>query len=199
MPITVYGMAVSGNCWKARQILELTGHEVIWVETDGNSGATRTEKFLALNPNGKVPTVVLPDGTVLVESNAILAHFAEGTAWMPPPGLARTRVLEWLFFEQYSHEPYVAVARFIAKFLPADHPRRADLPRLREKSRDALGVMEMALSKRPYLASTGFGIADIALFAYTHDAPAAGIALDEFPNVTQWLARVRAQPGFVAQ
>ena len=103
--ITVWGMAMSGNCWKAAQILKLTGHQFRWVETDGNSGATRTPAFLAINPNGKVPAVALADDTVITESNAILAHFAEATPWLPPAGLERTRVMKWLFFEQYSHEP----------------------------------------------------------------------------------------------
>jgi glutathione S-transferase len=141
----------------------------------------------------------LDDGRVLPESNAILCYLAEGSALLPSGRFERAQVLQWLFFEQYSHEPYVAVARFIAKFLPADHPRRADLPRLREKSREALAVMEGELAKRPFLAESGFSIADIALFAYTHEAPVAGIGLEDFPHVTAWLARVRAQPGFVAQ
>ena len=195
----LYGMRASGNCYKALLAASLLGLELEWVETDLFKGETRSPDFLAKNPNGKVPLLELDDGRVLPESNAILCYLAEGSPLLPQGRFERAEVLQWLFFEQYSHEPYVAVARFIAKFLPADHPRRADLPRLREKSRDALGVMETALSKRPYLASTGFGIADIALFAYTHDAPAAGIALDEFPHVMQWLARVRAQPGFVPQ
>ena len=155
--------------------------------------------YYSINPLGYVPLLELDDGRVLPESNAILCYLAEGSPLLPAGRFERAEVLQWLFFEQYSHEPYVAVARFIAKFLPADHPRRADLPRLREKSREALGVMETALAKRAYLASSGFGIADIALFAYTHEAPAAGIALDDFPAVGQWLDRVRAQPGFVPQ
>lgn len=109
--LRVYGYSPSGNCWKVTQILKLTGRPYGWVETDSNAGGTRTDAFLAMNPNGKVPAVMLEDGSVLTESNAILAHFAEGTAWLPAPGLARTRVFEWLFFEQYSHEPYIAVAR----------------------------------------------------------------------------------------
>ena len=107
----LYGMRMCGSCWKAAQILAFTGHAFESVETDGNAGATRAPEFLALNPAGKVPILVLGDGTVLTESNAIRLHYAEGTCWLPPPGLTRTRVHEWLFFEQYSHEPYIAVAR----------------------------------------------------------------------------------------
>jgi glutathione S-transferase len=109
----LYGMSGSGNCWKAAQILRLTDRAYDWIEIDSNGGATRTPHFLSLNPAGKIPVVVLDDDTVLVESNAILLHFAEGTAWLPPPGLQRTRIHEWLFFEQYSHEPSIAVARNI--------------------------------------------------------------------------------------
>src|SRR5206468_10275783 len=109
--ITVYGMTMSGNCWKAAQMLRLRGLPFEWVEVDSNAGATRTPEYLAINPIGKVPAVRLDDGAVIIESNAILAHFAEGTSWLPQPGLPRTRVLEWLFFEQYSHETYIAVAR----------------------------------------------------------------------------------------
>lgn len=192
-------MRASGNCYKALLAASMLGLELEWVDTDLFKGDTRTAEFLAKNPNGKVPLLELDDGRVLPESNAILCYLAEGSPLLPSGRFERAQVLQWLFFEQYSHEPFVAVARFIAKFLPADHPRRADLPRLREKSREALAVMEGELAKRPFLAETGFSIADIALFAYTHEAPVAGIALDEFPNVGAWLQRVRAQPGFVAQ
>lgn len=197
--ITLYGMSNSGNCYKLQLLMSNLGRDYAWEEIDVLRGENLSPEFLAMNDRGKVPVMKLDDGRTMSESNAILHYLAEGSALLPADPWDRAKTLQWMFFEQYSHEPYVAVARFIAKFLPADHPRRADLPRLREKSRDALGVMDTALSKRPYLASTGFGIADIALFAYTHDAPAAGIALEEFPYVTQWLARVRAQPGFVAQ
>lgn len=195
----LYGMRASGNCYKALLAASMLGLELVWVETDLFKGEARTPGFLAKNPNGKVPILELDDGRVLPESNAILCYLAEGSALLPSGRFERAQVLQWLFFEQYSHEPYVAVARFIAKFLPADHPRRADLPRLREKSREALAVMDGELAKRPFLAESGFSIADIALFAYTHEAPVAGIGLEDFPHVTAWLARVRAQPGFVAQ
>ncbi len=195
----LHGMRASGNCYKALLASSLLGRPLHWIEVDSSRGETRTPAFLALNPNGKVPVLELDDGRVLAESNAILCYLAEGSALLPSEAFARAKVLQWLFFEQYSHEPYVAVARFIAKFLPADHPRRADLPSLREKSKQALAVMETELSKQEFLASTGFSIADIALFAYTHDAPVAGIDLHDFPSVTAWLERVRAQPGFIAQ
>ena len=195
----LHGMRASGNCYKALLVASMLDLPLEWVEIDLFKGDTRTPAFLAKNPNGKVPLLELDDGRVLPESNAILCYLAEGSPLLPQGRFERAEVLQWLFFEQYSHEPYVAVARFIAKFLSPDHPRQADLPRLREKSREALGVMEATLAKRAFLAGTGFSIADIALFAYTHEAPVAGIGLVDFPHVSARLERVRAQPGFIPQ
>ena len=193
--IKVYGMAVSGNCWKAGTILRLTGKKFEWIETDGNSGATRRPDFLALNPNGKVPVVVLDDGAVITESNAILAHFAEGTPWLPPPGLPRTRVLEWLFFEQYSHEPYIAVARNILSYLKAADRFAERLAQCRERGAQALSVMERRLSAHPWLTDAGPTIADLSLFAYTHVADEGGFSLAECPGVAAWVFRTAALPG----
>jgi glutathione S-transferase len=193
--ISVYGMAMSGNCWKAAQILRLTGKEFSWVETDGNGGATRTPEYLAINPNGKVPAVVLDDGTVITESNAILLHFAEGTPWLPPPGLARTRVHEWLFFEQYSHEPYIAVARNILSYLKAAEANAERLAQCRERGAQALGVMQRRLAAHDWLTDSGPTVADLALFAYTHVADEGGFALADYPGVAAWVARLAALPG----
>jgi glutathione S-transferase len=128
--ITVYGYSVSGNCHKLRLLLEQIGHEYRWVEVDSSQGGTRTPEYLAKNANGKVPMLELEDGRILVESNAILYYLAEGTAYLPADAWQRAQALSWMFFEQYSHEPYVAVARFIRGWTPLDSPRRADLPRL---------------------------------------------------------------------
>jgi glutathione S-transferase len=193
--ITVWGMAVSGNCWKVAQILKLTGHAFRWVETDGNSGQTRTAQFLAINPNGKVPAVALADGAVITESNAILAHFAEGTKWLPPPGLPRTRVFEWLFFEQYSHEPYIAVARNIVAHLKAADRMAERLALCRERGGQALAVMQRRLAAHEFLTDAGPTIADLALFAYTHVADEGGFVLSDYPGVAAWLRRVSALPG----
>jgi glutathione S-transferase len=197
--VTVYGMKASGNCYKLQLLLEQLGRPYRWVETDSVNGATRTPEFLAKNPNGKVPLLELADGRLLPESNAILCYLADGSALLPGEAWPRAQVLQWLFFEQYSHEPYVAVARFVARWLPPDHPRQAELPRLRERGHQALAVMERQLSKQPFLAEAGYSIADIALYAYTHEAPVGGISLDGYPAIRAWLARVEAQPGFVAQ
>lgn len=194
---TVYGMHVSGNCYKVKLALEQLGIAYEWVEIDIMKSGTRTPEFLAMNPNGKVPTLALGDGSFLPESNAILHYLAEGTPLMPRNRLGRARALQWMFFEQYSHEPYIAVARFITLLLPPGHARRAELPRLRERGAQALGVMETALAHVPYFAGEDYSIADIALFAYTHCADQAGFDLAPYPKVCAWLERVRAQPGFV--
>jgi len=195
--ITVYGMAVSGNCWKAAQILRLTGHEFRWVEVDANRGETRSAQFLERNPIGKVPAVELADGTMLVESGAILAHFAEGTSWLPAPGLARTRVFEWLFFEQYSHEPYIAVARNIISHLKTAADNAALLEQCRMKGARALDVMEHRLRGHEWLTDSGPTIADLALFAYTHVADEGDFNLASWPAVRAWLGQVRTLPGIV--
>jgi glutathione S-transferase len=197
--LTLHGMAASGNCYKLQLLLAQLGREYAWVEVDSTRGQTRTPGFLALNPNGKVPLLVLDDGRRLAESNAILCFLAEGSPYLPADPWQRAQALQWLFFEQYSHEPYVAVARFIARWLPPDHARCAELPRLRERGHQALAVMEQQLDGRDFFVDAGYGVADIALYAYTHEADVGGISLDAYPNVRAWLRRVEAQPGFVPQ
>lgn len=196
---TVYGMKASGNCYKVQLLLEQLDQPYQWVEVDSINGQTRTPEFLAKNANGRVPLLELADGRTLPESNAILCYLADGSRFLPHDRWQRAQALQWMFFEQYSHEPYIAVARFIAKFLPADHPRRAELPRLRERGDQALAVMEQHLANHEFFVNAGYGVADIALYAYTHDAAAGGFDLARFPAVSAWLRRVEAQPGFVAQ
>ncbi|HET7198358.1 MAG TPA: glutathione S-transferase family protein [Burkholderiales bacterium] len=193
---TVYGMGSSGNSYKVRLALEQLALPYRWVEVDTNKGETRSAKFLARNPNGKVPTLELPEGACLPESNAILNYLAHGTPLLPDGRLERARVLQWMFFEQYSHEPYVAVARSILRYLPSDSPRRAELPRLHERGHQALGVMEQQLAAEPFLAAGRYTIADIALYAYTHCAAEGGFDLGRYPALRAWLARVEAQPRF---
>jgi glutathione S-transferase len=195
---TVFGMSDSGNCYKVKLALEQLGLAYRWVEVDSTRGETRTPEFLARNPNGKVPTMLLEDGASLPESNAILCYLAEGTPLLPADRLSRARVLQWMFFEQYSHEPYVAVARFILRYLPPDSPRRAELPRLQERGRQALGVMEQHLAKEPWFAAGRYTVADIALFAYTHRAAEGGFDLKKYPAIQNWINRVSSQPRFVA-
>ena len=195
--LTIYGMADSGNCYKVKLAAEQLRIPYRWVEVNSAKGETRTPAFLARNANGKVPTLGLEDGTFLPESNAILNYLAEGTPLLPAERLPRARVLQWMFFEQYSHEPYIAVARYILRYLPPDTPRRADLPRLHERGYQALGVMEQHLAREPYFAAGRYTIADIALYAYTHCAADGGFDLGRLPAVQRWLDRVRGEPGHV--
>ncbi|WP_235893598.1 glutathione S-transferase family protein [Cognatilysobacter lacus] len=195
--MTVYGFSPSGNCHKVRLLLEQLGRSYHWVETDSSTGATRTPDYLAKNANGKVPLVELDDGRVLAESNAILFWLAQDTAYLPTDAWDRAQALSWMFFEQYSHEPYVAVARFICGWTPADSPRRAGLAQLRERAHDALRVMETHLRAREWFTGSHYGIADIALFAYTDVAPHGGISLGAYPAIRDWLHRVRHTAGFV--
>ena len=193
--ITVYGMSMSGNCYKLRLLLEQLGRDYRWIEVDSARGETRTPAFLARNPNGRVPLIELEDGRVLVESNAILCWLAEGTGFVPADAWQRAQALSWMFFEQYSHEPYVATPRFIMKHLPADAPRRAELPDRLERGRAALAVMERHLADHRYFAGGRFSVADIALYAYTHVAHEGGHDLAPYPQLRAWLDRVAGQPG----
>jgi glutathione S-transferase len=201
--ITVYGFSSSGNCHKVRLLLEQLGRRLDedyrWIETDSSRGQTRTPAFLAMNPNGRVPVIQLDDGRVLAESNAILCWLAEGTPYFEGDAWQRAKALAWMFFEQYSHEPYIAVARFIRGWTPPDSPRRAaELPRCLERGHAALAVMERHLSSEAWFSGPAYGIADIALFAYTDVAHEGGFDLAPYPAIRAWLARVRAMPGFVA-
>jgi glutathione S-transferase len=143
-----------------------------------------------------VPLLELDDGRRLSESNAILGYLAEGTAMLPSDRWLHAKAMQWLFFEQYSHEPYIAVARFIRRWLPDDHPRRADIPRLLEQGTKALDVMEQHLISAAFFTGEAYGIADIALYAYTHCADEGGFDLRLWPHIGAWLARVEAQSGF---
>ncbi|RYD16890.1 MAG: glutathione S-transferase family protein [Lysobacteraceae bacterium] len=196
--ITVHGYSPSGNCHKLRMLLGHLDRPYRWIETDSAHGATRTPEYLAKNPNGKVPMVETDDGRTMVESNAILCWLADATPFFAGDAWERAQTLSWMFFEQYSHEPYVAVARFICGWTPIDSPRRADLPRLRERGHEALAIMDRHLATHDWFSSRGYGIADIALFGYTHCAGEGGFDLARYPAICNWLDRVRAQPGFAA-
>ena len=199
--LTVYGYSPSGNCHKVRMMLAHLGRRLDqdfrWIETDSTRGQTRTPEYLAKNPNGRVPMIELDDGRSMVESNAILCWLADGTPYFAGDAWQRAQTLSWMFFEQYSHEPYIAVARFICGWTPIDSPRRADLPKLRERGHQALAVMEKHLRSNAWFSSTGYGIADIALFAYTHCAGDGGFDLAAYPAIVAWLDRVRMQPDFM--
>lgn len=195
---TVYGLWSSGNCYKVRLALEQLQLAYVWVETNSAKGETRTKEFLAKNPNGKVPLLQLLDGKYLSESNAIMIYLAEGSWLWPADRRQRAQALQWMFFEQHGHERYVAEARFIMKYLPADHPRRQELSQMHTRGYQALGVMEKHLQQQMFFSGPDYGVADISLFAYTHCADEGGFDLSPYQALHDWFERVRAQLGFVA-
>lgn len=194
--LTIYGDLQSGNCYKVKLLLSLLSIEHDWRHIDVVKQETKTPEFLTLNPNGQIPAAVLEDGRVLCESNAILGYFAEGTDFLPVDRYGKAKVYEWLFFEQYSHEPYIAVARFINKYLGLPAERKAEYAAKQAGGHKALAVMEQALSTQPWLTGKRLTIADIALYAYTHVAHEGGFELADYPNIMQWCQRVAAQPNY---
>ncbi len=195
--LKLYDFLSSGNGYKCRLVLHQLALPHERIELDILQGETRTPAFLAKNPNGRIPALELADGTVLAESNAIMCYLADGTPLLPQDRLQRAQVLQWLFFEQYSHEPFIAVARFIRHFLPEDSPRHAELPRLERGGNAALSVLEQRLVDHPFLVADRYTIADIGLYAYTHVADEGGFDLGGYPAVRAWLQRVAAQPAHV--
>jgi len=195
--LKLYDYRDSGNGYKCRLLLAQLGLPFTLIECDIDRGETRTPEFLARNPNGRIPLLELEDGQYLAESNAILCYLADGSRYLPADRLARALVLQWMFFEQYSHEPYVATPRYILRHLGRDHPRAAELPARIEKGHAALAVMEQQLGRQAFIAGGSYTIADIALYAYTHRAHEGDIDLAPYPAIRAWLARVAAQPGHV--
>lgn len=194
---TLYGMSDSGNCYKPRLLMALLDLPFRHVEVSTADGGTKQPGFLAKNPNGKVPLLELEDGRLLAESNAILCYLAEGTPYMPEDRYERALALQWMFFEQYSHEPHVAVRRSLLRYphLAGDvTPER--LAALLRQGNKALSVMEDRLLESPFMAGQAPSIADIALYAYTHCAEDGGFDLAGFSAITAWLERVRSLPGF---
>jgi glutathione S-transferase len=198
MPV-LHQMHVSGNCYKVRLAARQAGVALELRDYGLHDGETRRPEFLAKNPNGRVPMLELDDGTCLPESGAILWYLGKGTPLVPEERLEQAEVLQWMFFEQYSHEPYVAVARFWLAFAPPAEleKKRHLVPEWHAKGNAALGVMETHLRDRDWLAAGRYTIADIALYGYTHCAADGGFDLGRYPGVQAWLARVAAQPGHV--
>ena len=193
----LYDYLPSGNGYKVRLLLAQLGHRFTLIEKDITKGETRTPEFLALNPNGRIPLLELDDGRHLPESDAILFYLAEGTPFLPAERFARADVLRWMFFEQYSHEPYIAVAR---AWLHVFTGPPVEPDRLREKMEGgyrALDVMERHLAARRFFVDERYTIADIALYAYTHVAHEGDFHLERYPHIRTWLARVASQPGHV--
>ena len=193
----IYGDSISGNCYKLQLACAQLQINYEWQETDFMAGETSTDHFLAMNPNGKVPVLALPDGRCLSESNAILSYLADGSELAGQDRYARANVLRWMFFEQYSHEPYIATSRFIIQYLGSPADRQADLEAKRAGGYRALDVMDGELSKQDFMANDSYSIADIALYAYTHVADEGGFDLSSFPSIKAWLRRVERQDGYV--
>jgi glutathione S-transferase len=192
----LYGMTGSGNCWKPAVLMQMLHIPFEWVEVDLLNGQSRTPQFLARNANGKVPLLETADGDYLAESNAMLCYLADETRLLPPDRWERAKVLEWLFFEQYSHEPYIATVRWWVHFLGKQDEWKDKIAEAMKKGYAALQVMEAQLAKTPFLAGAAFTIADIALYAYTHVASQGGYDLARFPALRAWLERCEGQSGF---
>jgi len=196
--LKVYDFTGSGNGYKVWLLMSQLGLPFERIERDILKGETRTPEFLAKNPNGRIPTLELEDGTFLFESGAILWYLAEGTGFAPSSRLARAQTLQWMFFEQYSHEPYIAVARFWKHFFDRLTPQQeANLPDIMKKGYAALDVMEKHLAGHAFFVDNRYGLADIALYAYTHVAHEGEFDLSRYPAITACMARVKAQPGHV--
>ena len=193
----LYDFLSSGNGYKVRLVLHQLGLPFTRIEVDIVRGETRTAQFLAKNPNGRIPLLELRDGTFLAESNAILFYLADGTPLLPADRLERAQVLQWMFFEQYSHEPNVATSRYWLHHLELTPERRAALVDKQRLGHAALAVMEQHLATRTYFVGELYSIADVALFAYTHVADEGGFDLAPYPAVRAWLARVAREPGHV--
>ncbi len=195
MPV-LHQMQMSGNCYKVRLAAHQLGIPLVLKEYPLFAGETRKAEFLSKNPNGRVPLLELDDGRCLPESGAILWFLGEGTVLWPNDAWARAQALSWMFFEQYSHEPYVAVARFWLSYAPQEEREQKKhlVPEWHAKGNAALSVMETHLKRNDWFGGQGYSIADIALYGYTHCADEGGFELSNYPAVVAWLKRVASQP-----
>jgi glutathione S-transferase len=195
--LRLYDDPISGNGYKVRLVLTQLGLPFEYVALDIVKSETRTPAFLAKNPNGRIPTLRLEDGTHLAESCAIIWYLAEGTTLAPGDRLARAQTLQWMFFEQYSHEPYVAVARFWHHLPKMSEEQQRQLPDKMKRGYAALDVMEKHLAPRQFFVAERYGLADIALYAYTHVAHEGGFDLSRYLAINAWMKRVAAQPNHI--
>lgn len=191
MALLIYGDSRSGNCLKVKWTAARLGIPFEWREVDVMSGQTRSPEFLARNPAGQVPTVVLEDGRPLAQSNAIILHLAEGSDLVPTDAYERAKMLEWLFWEQYNHEPTIAVARFQRKFLGKSAQEIE--PKLMARGEEALARLELGLGQTPYLVGGRPTLADISLVAYTRWAHEGGFDLEPYASVRGWIARLESE------
>jgi len=195
MALRIYGDPRSGNCLKVKWTAEKLGLAHEWIAVDVLDGTTRKDEFLALNPAGQIPLLILEDGRPLAQSNAIVAHLAEGSALIPKDAYARAKMFEWMFWEQYSHEPYIAVARFHRHLLGKGPEGVA--PDIMRRGEAALARMELQLAQTPFLVGDACSLADLCLVAYTRVAHEGGFDLGAYPAIRGWIARVEAELGIV--
>ena len=193
----IYGDTQSGNCYKVKLLAALLNIDHEWVHVDILAGETKTAAFLRRNPNGKIPLLELDDGRTLSESNAILHFLAAGTDFLPVDKYLHAKVLEWQFFEQYSHEPYIAVARYISKYLGLPADKKQEYLSKQAGGHKALAVMEKRLSTAPYLVGDTLTIADISLYGYTHVADEGGFDLSSYRGIRSWIERISGRAGYV--
>ena len=195
--VKIYGDIQSGNCYKIKLLCSLLDIQHEWIHVDILAGETTSAEFLSKNPNGKIPLLELNDGRCLSESNAILNFLASGSDLLPKNTFTLAKIQQWQFFEQYSHEPFVAVARFIAKYLGLPEDRRVEYESKQAGGHKALSVMEQQLSKSQYLTGEQLSTADVSLYGYTHVAHEGGFDLNEYPEVQSWIERIALHPNYV--
>ena len=196
--MTLYGDSVSGNCYKAYLLLNLLDRDFKWVNIDILNGDAATDEFRQMNPNAKIPLLQLDSGEYIAESNAILNYLAKGTDFLPTDKLLRAKVLEQQFFEQYSHELFIAVARFINKYQGLPEERKAEYEAKQPGGHKALSIMDARLRNHDYLVGDNYTTADISLYAYTHVANEGGFDLSHYPAINQWMKRIESDPKHVS-
>ncbi len=193
----IYGDSQSGNCYKIALLMSLLEIPHDWIDIDILKDETKSPLFLAKNPSGKIPLLELDDGRCLAESNAILNYLATGTDFLSEDPFEYAKIQQWQFFEQYSHEPFIAVARFIARYLGLPDDRKADYESKQEGGHKALRVMDQQLSITPFLIGSRLTTADISLYGYTHVAYEGGFDLSLYPSIERWLMRIQAHPKYI--
>jgi glutathione S-transferase len=194
----VYGDMLSGNCYKVKMLMGFLSIEHEWIHVDVLKREPRTDEFRSMNANGKIPVLKTPGDQYLTESNAILNYLAQGTPFLPEQRLARAKVLQWQFFEQYSHEPFIAVARYINQFLGLPAGREAEYRAKQTGGHKALAIMEQHLGQQQFLVGNTATIADISLYAYTHVADEGGFNLEPYTSLTSWIQRLEQLPGYIS-
>jgi len=193
----VYGDMLSGNCYKIKLLMTFLEIDHEWIHVDILAGETHQDNFTDMNSNAKIPVLQINDSEYLSESNAILNYLAEETSFLPDSGLQRARVLQWQFFEQYSHEPYIAVARYIKKYLGLPDDRVVEFESKQQGGHKALSIIEQQLGETDFLIGNTPTIADISLYAYTHVAHEGGFDLQDYPNIRKWFSRIESLPNYV--